>query len=112
MTVRRLFTMTTQDGMLDMKYWPVVLFCLVVLGSTTGFYYDTKQSVEKIEMMLPLLVQKDNLAMELRFRDKIIDTLDIKVDANSDRTAKQFEVITKQLNNITNLLIDSDMRND
>ena len=100
--------MTTQDGFVSMKYWPVVLFCLIVLSSTTGFYYNTinlGQSVEKIEKMLPKMVQAKTLELELRFRDKSIDTLDRKVEANSDRTTKQLEVIAKQLTNITNLLI-------
>ena len=108
MPLLNFFTTQSQNGFVSMKFFPLVLFCFVVLGSTTGFYYNTidiGRNVDKINAMLPQMVQAKTLELELRYRDQNIANLDKKVDANSDRVNKQLDTISSQLSDITKLLL-------
>lgn len=88
-----------------MKFWPIGVAAIIMLGSAATFYFGMQGVAADVEM-IKIEYARSNL-MDLKFVivENRVDNLDDKVDNNENRTVRQLEDINEKLDKISDLLL-------
>ena len=91
-----------------LKYWPLILFLVAMLGSGMTYYTGmaaVAQEVQSIQTIMPTLARSNIVDLQFTITENKSEALQKKVDENERRAAEQYEKVEKKLDKVIDLLL-------